>query len=333
MGVAALWIFLYHTQDSCLLFPTTPVIGDIEALFACTGYAGADVFFFLSGIGMVHSISKYTIPQFYLRRFLRIWTPYFISGTVTAIVFRWSFPDYLLTITGVSFYSKSLFSLIWFVPAIGTLYLLFPFLNLIMKRIRRKIIPTFILFTVWLVLTLMWTSDARGDLSIFTNRIPVFLLGVYCGYLSREKKILLSSMGRIILFAAWAVGIIMMSFSEYCEGLDFSHYLIKYLGAMIVSSTMCVFLALIFDKLENVKLIGKIFGLAGTMSLEMYCSFELVMNILRPKLFEVMEKHLYTLLLFVLVLAYSILLYQFTRLIRKKVLYNEKSAIDREGIA
>jgi hypothetical protein len=39
---------------------------------------------------------------------------------------------------------------------------------------------------------------------------------------------------------------------------------------------------------------------------------------MRPKLFGVMENHLYTLLLFVVVLAYSILLYQFTRLIRKK---------------
>ena len=323
MGFAALWLFFYHTQDSCLLFPTTPFIGDIETLFACNGYAGADMFFFLSGIGMVHSISKHTIPQFYLRRFLRIWPPFAISGTITAIIFKWSFPDYLLTITGVSFYAKSLFSLIWFVPAIGTLYLLFPLYHQMMKRIKRKIIPTLILFAIWFVLSFLWKSDApRGDLSIFTNRIPVFLFGVYCGYLSREKKIRFGSMGRIILFAVWAVGIILMSFSEYYEGLDFSHYLIKYIGAAMVSSTMCVFLALIFDKLEKVKLIGKIFGLVGVMSLEMYCSFELVMNILRPKLFGVMENHLYTLVLFVIVLAYSILLYQFTRLIRKKIMYN-----------
>ena len=163
MGFAALWLFFYHTQDSCLLFPTTPVIGDIESLFACNGYAGADMFFFLSGIGMVHSISKHTVPQFYLRRFLRIWSPFAISGTATAIVFKWSIPDYLLTITGVSFYTRSLFSLIWFVPAIGTLYLLFPLYDLMMKRIKRKIIPTLIIFAAWAVLSFMWKSDApRG---------------------------------------------------------------------------------------------------------------------------------------------------------------------------
>ena len=50
MGFAALWLFLYHTQDSCLLFPRTPVIGDVESLIACNGYAGADIFFFLSGM-------------------------------------------------------------------------------------------------------------------------------------------------------------------------------------------------------------------------------------------------------------------------------------------
>lgn len=323
MGFAALWLFLYHTQDSCLLFPRTPFIGDVESLIACNGYAGADIFFFLSGIGMVYSISKHTVPQFYLRRFLRIWTPFFISGTITALIFKWSLPDYLLTITGVSFYSKSLFSLIWFVPAIGTLYLIFPLYDLMMRKIRHKIIPTLIIFAVWGVLSFMWKSDApRGDLSIFTNRIPVFFLGVYCGYLSREKKVRFNSMARIALFAAWAFGIILMSFSEYCEGMDFSHYMIKYVGAMMVSSTMCYFLALIFDKLKKAEIIGKTFGLVGVMSLEMYCSFELVMNLMRPKLFGVLENHLYTLLLFVAVLAYSIVLYQFTRLIRKKIMYN-----------
>ena len=323
MGFAALWLFLYHTQDSCLLFPSTPVRGDIEALFACNGYAGADIFFFLSGIGMAYSVSKHTIPQFYLRRFLRIWPPFAISGTITAIVFKWTIPDYLLTITGVSFYAKSLFSLIWFVPAIGTLYLIFPFYDLMMKRVRRKIIPTLIVFAVWAILSFLWKSDApRGDLSIFTNRIPVFFLGVYLGYLSREKKIRFGSMARIVLFALWAFGIVLMTFSEYGEGLDFSHSMIKYIGAMMVSSTMCFFLAMIFGKLEKAKIIGKVFGLVGVMSLEMYCSFELLMNLIRPRLFGVLENHLYTLLLFIAVLAYSILLYQFTRLIRKKIMYN-----------
>ena len=321
MGFAALWLFLYHTQDSCLLFSKIPVIGDIEALIACNGYAGADMFFFISGIGMVYSISKHTIPQFYLRRFLRIWPPYAVTGTIVAIIFKWTIPDYLMTITGVSFYAKSLFSLIWFVPAIGTFYLLFPLYDLMMRKIKHKIIPTVIIFVVWLVLSFLWKSDApRGDLSIFTNRIPVFTLGVYCGYLSKEKKIRIGSMTRIILFAVLGLGIVLMTFSEYVEGLDFSHYLIKYIGTTMVGSTLCYFLAKLFSLIEKASFIGKAFSLIGVMSLEMYCSYELIMNVFRPRFFGVWENHLYTLVLFVLVLAFAALLYQITRLIRKNIM-------------
>lgn len=321
MGFAALWLFLYHTQDSCLLFSKIPGIGDVEALFSCNGYAGADMFFFISGIGMVYSISKHTVPQFYLRRFLRIWPPYAVIGTIAAFVFKWSIPDYLMTITGVSFYARSLFSLIWFVPAIGTFYLIFPLYDLMMRKIKHKIIPTVIIFVIWLVLSFLWKSDApRGDLSIFTNRIPVFTLGVYCGYLSREKKIKFGSKTRIILFAVFALGIIFMTFSEYVEGLDFSHYLIKYIGTTMVAPIMCYYLAKIFSLIEKASFIGKAFSLIGVMSLEMYCSYEIIMNIFRPRFFGKMENHLYTLVLFVMVLAGSALLYQMTRLIRKKIM-------------
>ena len=83
MGIAALLLITFHA-----FFPVVdsiPVFNQVEDFFIKYGFLGVDIFFFLSGMGLVYSINKYSTAEFYYRRFRRIFIPFFIVGVFYAV--------------------------------------------------------------------------------------------------------------------------------------------------------------------------------------------------------------------------------------------------------
>ena len=135
MGIAALWILLFHTW--------IPLAGDVSGLnhveqyLKQIGCAGVDVFFLLSGLGLVRSYNNNGTLKFYYRRFKRLAIPFYISVALFALLDgTFNILTYIMNISGYSTFFVNFFAVTWFVPAIGLVYLIFPLYYWVMKAMR-----------------------------------------------------------------------------------------------------------------------------------------------------------------------------------------------------
>ena len=78
MGISCLWIFLFHVWVP--LLGDVAYLGKFEFYFLRMGYVGVDIFFLLSGIGLVYSISKHSLSVYYYRRIKRILISFLLAG-------------------------------------------------------------------------------------------------------------------------------------------------------------------------------------------------------------------------------------------------------------
>ena len=121
MGFAIIWVILYHSG-----FVKPFLFSYLSPLYVC-GFGGVDIFMLLSGFGLTFSISKKrTIREFWLSRIVRIYPIYFflvivgsvLNGSDTVSVVLWK-------CTALGYWTNGIF-FDWYVPAILTLYALFP---------------------------------------------------------------------------------------------------------------------------------------------------------------------------------------------------------------
>lgn len=80
MGFAAIWIFVSHVW--LVVFYKIPYINKLEYFIAKIGFAGVDIFFLVSAIGLTHSISKHTLKEYFFGRIKRLLIPVFIVITI-----------------------------------------------------------------------------------------------------------------------------------------------------------------------------------------------------------------------------------------------------------
>ncbi len=276
MGLAALWILFFHEWQIMITVPGKAA--EIELYIKRVGFCGVDIFLFLSGIGLVFAIGKGSILSFYYRRLKRVYLPFFIVGFIRFITEKVDAGIFWKNVLCINFYQTNMYSFLWFVPAILTLYLLFPLYYKVYDKAADKTLFTGAMFVLWLAIALFCRESLRADLWGFFNRIPVFLFGIHAGYLSKTHKNPFSK-------TTWlSLGIILVA------GLYFA-YLANFIGVGFIVPTSNCFLpnliiavsypfvtAKILDILCNlpkVNVIGKgivrFFSFFGMFSLELYC--------------------------------------------------------------
>lgn len=270
MGFAALWIVIFHTWTP--LFSYVPVLGAAERFVVRYGFYGVEIFLFLSGLGMVFSIEKHTVGGFYHNRFGKLLLPYAAVAVVRAVVERWTAKEAAMLLSGYAFIFKNAYSFLWYVQTIAVYYLLFPLYYAGMRRSRRPIAYTLAALGVWLTLTLLATSPAFDNLKVFTNRIPVFLIGVLFGELAKRDR--LPSCKKLLPCAAvlFAAGLF-TCFVDFFYGVPASLKILASPVANILTALpLCLFLSLLFDRLpRGLSFVARFFGFLGTISLELYC--------------------------------------------------------------
>ena len=106
MGIAALWIYLFH--EWIPLAPNIPILGFIEGFIKQIGFFGVDIFFFLSGMGLIYAIEKHSVSRFYQRRFLRILPSYILMAIVLMFVNAWTLSEFLNHLFGITFFTKNI---------------------------------------------------------------------------------------------------------------------------------------------------------------------------------------------------------------------------------
>lgn len=314
MGVAALLIFVFHEWTA--VFGNIPVVGPLEDFIRRTGFCGVDVFFMLSGMGLTYSIEKSSLMKFYGKRIKRIILPFLIAGIIAAILRQWTLVTFIKNITGFNFYTVDIYSFLWFVPAIVTFYLLFPLYYKLFSLSKNKLLFTMGVIAVWLLISMPMGDVTRYDIYGFTNRIPIFVWGIYLGYLSKEESFEIGISGWIALAAAFLVGI-RLSYQTNIEG---GYLLVPVSNCcvpnFILASSGTLLMAGVMEGLSHIKFVGtavKAFlSFFGTITFELYCIQELLGIKLR-EMFPVLGPKKMNLLVFVSAVAIAYLLHLFVK--------------------
>lgn len=290
MGFAALWILFFH--EWCVI-STKPVPNHLETRFVRFGYGGVDIFFLLSGIGLTYAIQKSNLITFYYRRLKRLIMPFLTIAFIRMHLESWTMDGLIDDITGRGFYKISIYCFLWFIPAIVTFYIFFPIYWKIFKVVGPYICTVSALI-IWLLWTLSVKDTLRGDLFGFTNRIPVFLIGIFIGYLTQTRGALKFRRRAYLPIAlGFWLGL------RFLELTNFWNYFLLVptsnccIPTLLVAVTLPFLMAKALNELECHKgfcVIGHILtGVLkwfGGFSLELYCLQEWFANTVLPDMRE-----------------------------------------------
>lgn len=289
MGFAALWIWIFHEWE--LILHSVPVLSYAESFIQKVGFCGVDIFFLLSGMGLTYASGKYPLRTFYKKRLQRVLPPFILIVAVYSICNGESWLTFLMRISGYSFLMGNMNTILWFVPAIIILYLLFPIYYRLFLSSKRKNLFTAAVILIWLVASVLLDGTLRIDLYGFTNRIPVFVTGILFGW-TIQNKTLQFSIGRwIICCAVFAAGV---SFA-YTTNFRGMYLLVPLsnccLPNYLLTVSGCALLSKLFYLLDNhccklYDLVKKFLNFFGTRSLEFYCVQEMVGGIAHKFLYQ-----------------------------------------------
>ena len=185
MGIAIIWVCLFHSKVS---IPQSPFFYPIRVLKE-TGYAGVDIFLFLSGFGLMHGMlqRKYSLWEFYRRRLVRVLPAYWLIVSLVILADlvqggRVSCLDALLKLSTLGFWANAA-RFDWYIPSLLALYAGFPLLFRAYGMRGNKTTLTALLAGIALSICCVLIPSRLNYLLIFVSRIPVFVIGAYLGYL------------------------------------------------------------------------------------------------------------------------------------------------------
>ena len=206
MGLAALWIALFHSSSLDFLQSETllrlHLAGTLDFLQKI-GNCGVDIFLFLSGYGLYHSLSRNgAVLPFYRRRFRRILpTVLLVSIPVSAMLGAENLGEYSRNAFLYGLFLPNCTNWrFWYCSFLLALYLLYPLIHRVLERFDLG--GALGLAALSVLLTLLLRQFAPRyfyQIEIGTTRIPVFVLGAWVGKRSREGA---SLPGRLWLPAA-----------------------------------------------------------------------------------------------------------------------------------
>lgn len=282
MGIAAIWIFVFHTWIPLYHEPTNEItlfFHSIEEYVRKMGYCGVDIFLLMSGMGLTYSIKKGSVANFYKRRLRRVFLPYLAITLIRWPIDNWTLWMFLENATGFSFYTKNIHSFCWFVPAIATLYLVFPLYYRFFCKAKSKLLFTSLSIILWFLLSFVASGYLRGDLYEFTNRIPIFLIGIYFGELSQKHTgIRLTKIHYLLFLATFASGLFLAYMYNFCDFELILPYGKEVIPNILISVSLAFYVAKLLDILNRRlpkpgRVLNEALSFWGKMSLEMYCAY------------------------------------------------------------
>lgn len=297
MGFAALSIVYFHEWQ--YLFFGHDTLLRAEDVFHRSIIFGPDLFFLVSGIGLTFAMRKYPLLPFWGKRLQRIAIPTLVAALCMALTWHWSLGDYIKNVTGFNFYAHNMYSFLWFIPAILTLYLVFPLYWRFYSRSKNPLVFTLVALAVWAAISYGGVHVIRPDLYGFVNRIPIFLTGVQLGWMTQQEKLpaeerrgTFSLQGKEPLF--WGVMAVC-----FVAGAVLSYYTNQrglYLGVpdcnsripnYLLSLSLTFFivkLCSVLDRSRVGKWVIRFFTFYGAMSLEFYAIQEWLGGLILPHL-------------------------------------------------
>lgn len=272
MGVSILWVMFFHAHSRIESIHFFTFLQDI-------GYGGVDFFYFLSGLGVYYAY-KGNVKDFYLRRVKRIF-PYYLPLVLVYSLYMYSI-NYIsgeVVVSNMlllSFWFNLPGTFDWYIPSLLLLYLLTPlFLNFFKKN---KIVPTILVLAFTLISYFILVDTKLNHLLIAFLRFPVFLGGIWVGYLIKEnKEIRIHSLwvGVWALFFIIGIGLLFYFFEYHPEfRTRFSQTMLPF---WLMTFPFCLFASYFLSKLKNYKY--PILTFFGTHSLLLYITHVKIIEI------------------------------------------------------
>lgn len=262
MGFAALWILLFHEWSA--VFSGVP--GSVERYITGTGFCGVDIFFFLSGMGMYHAMEKSPkAGRFYLRRFRRLFFPFVVMALVIGHSRGWDMAATVRALSGWSFWTENIYTLLWFVPAIAAIYAVYPWYHRAMAASGRPVLFTGIMLLLWAGAVAVLAGSKRTDLLGFIGRIPMAALGVLFACLGTRDELPERISAWLPLPALVLGGI--LSGLRLAGKLPFPVRELDWLpGNLLMAVSVCLLLPAVWRGYHS-----RVLSFLGGLSLEIYC--------------------------------------------------------------
>lgn len=250
MGGAILWIMMLH-----FTFNQIKPLGFI----AQYGFAGVEIFMFVSGLGLYYSLEKdHYLIHFYRKRLLRIFPTYYILGFFASIfLFSDNLLTYLFRYTTIGFWiGREYWE--WYIPSLVVLYIISPFLKTLIDR--RKYLTIGIFSVIILGLALYFIDKEQMDRShfFFLYRIPAFIFGMVCANWVKN------GISVKYFFIILALG---LPFFFYMFPLHHQVYNYKYFSLIFL---LPCFLLVFLMISKSIKKVNPILSQIGKASLEIY---------------------------------------------------------------
>ena len=305
MFFSSILILIFHLWIN--IFDRTSNLYNIEEFIRQICFIGVDIFFFLSAYSIAN-VKNRDYKNFIKSRFKKVYIPYMIFAIIALFYMKWDIKTFILNILGINLFLKGGGSFLWFVPAIMIIYILLPLYSKLDNKYKRLMpIITFIIWLISNILLSLYTS--YHHIFIFTNRIPIILLGYYfkkynvIEKLNKKTYILLG----IILTL---VGIFILYY--------FKHLNILFIQDIfyILGIPLTIGLILLINLIPT----NKIINLIGSITLEMYA----IQMIFGYKITEILLLKNSYLLTNILTITSVILLSLLSHFILNKIIYFPK---------
>lgn len=251
MGWSILWIMMLH-----FTFNQIKPLGFI----AQYGYAGVDIFLFVSGFGLFYSLDKDdNLVRFYRKRLLRIFPTYYIIGFITNLLLTHDdILTFLFRYSTIGFWIGKEYAE-WFIPSIILLYFLAPFIKI---AIEKKWFINICVIILCLYISAYYFTDKENILDrshfFILYRIPAFIFGMICAYWLKNK------MSNLYFLYILIMGI---PFFVYFYPYHHQIYNFKYYSSGFLLPLFLTFFILLSKYTKWMSLVARKIGLA---SLEIY---------------------------------------------------------------
>jgi len=273
MGLAALWIIIFHFYQPIL--PNAGLISSLEDFIKSIGYFGVELFIFVSGFGCAYALSKENALSFWKKRIKKLAIPVLLLGVVQGIEYKWGIEEFVLNVSGTTFFTRDIYSFIWFVTAIAVFYFFAPFYIILYNRVRSGVIFTFAALIIWSILSFIVQPVLRNDFYGAINRIPAYIIGLMIGLETQKGKYQLTVVARVGLILLFFASGFIIWLTQF-NGLILPYSFLYGVCNTCFTVPICILLPETINHLTKwkhiqvLKMIQKVLLFFGSISFEMY---------------------------------------------------------------
>lgn len=245
MGIAILWVLLYHSDINLAFLSTWKIFG----------YGGVDIFFFASGLGCYYSLQKQPNPATFLaKRMKRILPPYYIVLVIWfALQFflvktNFTILEILNNIFCIGTFSVAANQFNWYMSGVWPSYLLAPFLVAFVDRSK----PLHRLLLVFILLLASTTFlSSYGNLMLFSTRLPLFYIGILFAKVAQEKHSI--KIPAIFFWMLMALaGVALLLFCNTYAHSSLTNWGLWWYPFILIIPGLCLSISLLCLKLERI---------------------------------------------------------------------------------